>query len=189
MTTTLQFVRVAAFAAALSLTSLSIAQEAESPPQRVIVKWRAQSDAKTRLVTSKQAISNVEARFGVTTASVRAIATGAEVLRLERRVTPTELRDFVAALAANPAVEYAEEDRLLQAVLTPNDARYNEQWHYFETTAGVNAPAAWDIVNGSGVTVAVIDSGYRPHADLAGEHRRRLRLHQRCCDGERRRRT
>ena len=116
---------------------------------------------------ARQAISNAEARFGVTTASVRTIATGAEVLRLERRVTPTELRDFIANLAANPAVEYAEEDRLLQAVLTPNDARYNEQWHYFETTAGVNAPPAWDIVTGSGVTVGVIDTGYRPHADLA----------------------
>ena len=162
----MQFVRAAAFAAALSLISLSVAQAAESPPQRVIVKWRAQAGGAMRLGTSKQAIGNVEARFGVTTASVRTIATGAEVLRLERRVTPTELRDFVAALAANPAVEYAEEDRLLQAVLVPNDARYNEQWHYFETAAGVNAPAAWDIVNGSGVTVGVIDTGYRPHADL-----------------------
>jgi serine protease len=167
LTTTTQFVRVAVFAAALSLTSLSIAQAAESPPQRVIVKWRVQAGDAMRLITSRQAISNVEARFGVTTASVRTIATGAEVLRLEQRVTPTELRDFVAALALNPAVEYAEEDRLLQAMLTPNDARYNEQWHYFEAAAGVNAPAAWDIVNGAGVTVAVIDTGYRPHVDLA----------------------
>ena len=162
-----QFVRAAIIAAALSLTSLSIAQAAEGPPQRVIVKWRTQIGVATRPLAARQAMSNAEARFGVTTASVRTIATGAEVLRLQRRVTPSELRDFIATLAANPAVEYAEEDRLLQAVLTPNDARYNEQWHFFETTGGVNAPPAWDIVTGSGVTVGVIDTGYRPHADLA----------------------
>ncbi|MGH8178248.1 MAG: S8 family peptidase, partial [Steroidobacter sp.] len=39
--------------------------------------------------------------------------------------------------------------------------------HYFESAGGVNAPPAWDIVTGSGVTVGVIDTGYRPHADLA----------------------
>jgi serine protease len=163
----MQFVRAAVCAAALSIASLSIAHAAQSPPQRVIVKWRAQSGGGMRLNTSKQAISNLEARFGVTTASVRMTATGAEVLRLEQPVTSAALRAFIAALAANPAVEYAEEDRLLHAVLTPNDALFNEQWHYFETVAGVNAPAAWDIVNGTGVTVGVIDTGYRPHADLA----------------------
>jgi serine protease len=163
----MQFVRAAAFVAALSLNSLAVAQTADGPPQRVIVKWRAQIGVATRPMAARQAISNAEARFGVTTASVRTIATGAEVLRLGQRVTPAELRAFIATVAANPAVEYAEEDRLLQAVLTPNDARFNEQWHYFETTAGVNAPLAWDIVTGAGVTVGVIDTGYRPHADLA----------------------
>jgi serine protease len=163
----MQFVRAAAFVAALSLTSLAVAQAEVGPPQRVIVKWRTQIGVAKRPMAAREAISKAEARFGVATASVRKIATGAEVLRLGQRVTPAELRDFIAALAANPAVEYAEEDLLLQAVLTPNDARFNEQWHYFETAAGVNAPAAWDIVTGAGVTVGVIDTGYRPHADLA----------------------
>ena len=50
---------------------------------------------------------------------------------------------------------------------TPNDPRYNEQWHYFEAAGGINAPPAWDKSTGTGVVVAVIDTGYRPHADLA----------------------
>jgi serine protease len=33
---------------------------------------------------------------------------------------------------------------------------------------GINAPPAWDKSTGTGVVVAVIDTGYRPHADLAG---------------------
>ena len=55
---------------------------------------------------------------------------------------------------------------MLKPVSTPNDTRYNEQWQYFEPAAGINAPTAWDSATGSGVTVAVIDTGYRPHADL-----------------------
>ena len=55
----------------------------------------------------------------------------------------------------------------MRRTLTPNDTRYNEQWHYFEATGGINAPAAWDKSTGTGVVVGVIDTGYRPHADLA----------------------
>lgn len=63
-------------------------------------------------------------------------------------------------------MEYVEEDRLMQRFLTPNDTRYSEQWHYYESTGGLNLPSAWDITTGSGVTVAVVDTGYRPHIDL-----------------------
>ena len=44
---------------------------------------------------------------------------------------------------------------------------YAQQWDYFEVRAGMNLPAAWDLSTGSGVVVAVLDTGYRPHADLA----------------------
>jgi serine protease len=56
---------------------------------------------------------------------------------------------------------------MMRKVFTPNDTRYNEQWHYFEAAGGINAPAAWDKSTGSGVVVGVVDTGYRPHADLA----------------------
>jgi serine protease len=75
---------------------------------------------------------------------------------------------LVAVLATNPSVEYAEEDRIMTRLATPNDTRYNEQWHYFEAAGGINAPLAWDKSTGTGVVVAVIDTGYRPHADLSG---------------------
>src|SRR6185295_13224345 len=42
-----------------------------------------------------------------------------------------------------------------------------QQWHYYEAAGGLNLPPAWDKSTGSGVVVAVIDTGYRPHADLA----------------------
>ena len=37
------------------------------------------------------------------------------------------------------------------------------------TTGGLRLPTAWDKPTGTGVNVAVIDTGYRPHADLSGQ--------------------
>jgi serine protease len=141
------------------------AQSSDGPPQRVIVKWRASSGVALQ-TSASQALSDAQARLGVSVAPLRTLATGAQVVRLERRVTDSELQSFIDTLARNPSVEYAEEDRLMRRFLTPNDARYGEQWHYFESTGGLNLPSAWDIATGSGVTVAVLDTGYRPHADL-----------------------
>jgi serine protease len=53
--------------------------------------------------------------------------------------------------------------------MTPNDTSYGSQWDLYETTGGIRAPAAWDLATGSGVMVAVIDTGIRPHADLSGQ--------------------
>jgi serine protease len=168
MKSSMKFLRGAACAAVLSLLPIVVsAQLADGPAQRVIVKWRSPMVAAARSSASTEALREASDRLGVSVTSLRTIATGAEVVRLDRRVAPAELRDMIATLAANPEVEYVEEDRLLKPLLTPNDTRYAEQWHYFEATAGLNLPPAWDITNGSGVTVAVLDTGYRPHADLA----------------------
>jgi subtilisin family serine protease len=71
-----------------------------------------------------------------------------------------------------PEVEYAEVDRILTISRTPNDPQYGSQWHYaapMTNNYGINAPAAWDITTGSAsVVVAVVDTGYTNHADLAG---------------------
>ncbi|HEY8880605.1 MAG TPA: S8 family peptidase, partial [Roseateles sp.] len=71
--------------------------------------------------------------------------------------------------AADPNIVYAEPDRKMYPMFTPNDTSYSSQWDLYETTGGIRAPAAWDLATGSGVVVAVIDTGYRPHADLSGQ--------------------
>lgn len=161
--------RTATLAALLSMPFLAAnAQTTDGPPQRVIVKWKTSTGAAAaRTLDVQQAMSAAESRLGVSTAQVRTMATGANVMRLDRRLARNELTDFIQTLAADPQVEYVEEDRIMKALLTPTDTRYAEQWHYYESTGGMNLPATWDITNGSGVTVAVIDTGYRPHADLA----------------------
>ena len=99
---------------------------------------------------------------------LRTTALGSQVLKVDRRLSLAEATKLAADIAASdPNVEYAEPDRMMRELFTPNDTRYNEQWHYFEATGGINAPAAWDKSTGSGVVVGVVDTGYRPHADLA----------------------
>ncbi|HWN47367.1 MAG TPA: S8 family peptidase [Steroidobacteraceae bacterium] len=137
---------------------------------RIIVKYRNTSAlaAAAGQASQLRGTDLPAARLGVTMSRLRATALGAQVLRADRRLSLAEAaqlaRDIVAS---DPNVEYAEPDRILRHTMTPNDPRYNEQWHYFEATGGINAPPAWDKSTGTGVVVAVIDTGYRPHADLA----------------------
>lgn len=74
------------------------------------------------------------------------------------------LDDAIAELRADPNVEFAEPDRLVSIVATPNDTYYSSQWQYPQ----INLPAAWDITTGSdSVIVAVIDTGVlSTHPDL-----------------------
>jgi len=152
---------------ALAATAAFGAAQADGPPQGVIVKYSTALTARDAASTASRTMADVGARFGVSLNTLRTMTDGAQVVRLGSNVTREQLKQLIADIASTPGVQYAEEDALLQAVLTPNDTRYNEQWHYFEATAGINAPTAWDTSTGTGVTVAVIDTGYRPHADLA----------------------
>jgi serine protease len=135
---------------------------------RIIVKYRS---LPATAAAERQQLRGTElsaARFGVGLNRVRVTALGSQVLKADRRLSLAEATQLAADIAASDsAVEYAEPDRLMRHTFTPNDTRYNEQWHYFEAAGGINAPAAWDKVTGTGVVVAVLDTGYRPHADLA----------------------
>ncbi len=152
--------------ALIAITPFAAAAQAEGPPQRVIVKYRAAATTRDATTMASRAMANISGRFGVSTRLVRRMTGGANVIAVDRTLASTDFTQLVADLAANPDVEYAEEDKLLQATFTPNDTFYPLQWHYYEAAGGINLPAAWDLSTGSGVTVAVIDTGYRPHADL-----------------------
>jgi serine protease len=134
---------------------------------RIIVKYRAVPATAAAQTQQLRGIDLPAARNGVSLARVRATALGSQVLKVDRKLSIAEATRLAADIAASdPNVEYAEPDRLMRRMFTPNDTRYNEQWHYFEATGGINAPAAWDKATGTGVVVAVLDTGYRPHADL-----------------------
>jgi serine protease len=137
---------------------------------RIIVKYRTTAGATASADTQMRATELPAARFGVALKHVRTTALGSQVLKADRKLSFEEARRLATDIAASdPNVEYAEPDRMMRALLAPDDPRYNEQWHYFESTAGINAPAAWDKATGTGVVVGIVDTGYRPHADLSGQ--------------------
>lgn len=88
------------------------------------------------------------------------------IVKADRKLNDKETREMLKNLAKDPNVSQVEEDKLLKIAATPNDTQYTSQWHYYESTGGLRANTAWDSATGSGVVVAVLDTGYRPHADL-----------------------
>lgn len=88
-----------------------------------------------------------------------------------QKMTRAEMFALAKQIEQDPTVAYAEIDEIAYPFFSPNDPAYQsgQQWHY-QTPAmapgGANLPTAWDSSTGSGVVVAVIDTGYRPHADL-----------------------
>ena len=144
---------------------------------RLIVKYKDAVDNSKGAVPARAMSAAREAllaragqQLGATMRALRATATGANVLQLSRSMSLDEARALAAELKArDPDVEYAEPDRIMVPLFTPNDPMYSQQWHYFDAKGGLNLPAAWDKSTGAGINVAVIDTGYRPHADLAGQ--------------------
>ena len=142
-----------------------------TPPEgldtgRLIVKYRNQT-GEAPSVRSEMAAMVAANRQGVGLTRVKRTASGAHVFKLSRRMSTEEARLMAAHIAAGDAdVEYAEPDRLMRALRVPNDTMFAQQWSLADTAAGIRATAAWDTSIGQGVTVAVIDTGVRPHVDL-----------------------
>ncbi|WPC07079.1 S8 family peptidase [Pseudomonas benzenivorans] len=135
---------------------------------RFIVKYRSGSGEQASSSLRAQALNRAGLRRGLAIGHLRRTAVGADVIRSVRKLDRLEATALLQELANNPSVEYVEVDALLQPVYTPNDSRYNEQWHYYEPTGGINLPTAWDRSTGSGAVVAVLDTGITHHPDLNG---------------------
>jgi serine protease len=167
--------------AALSATAgMAVAPRAQAATglqtDRLIVKYK-DADAYAKgapripaIGAARQAIiARAGQQFGVAMTMLRTTGTGAHVMHLGRKMTLSEAKALAAELAArDPSVEYAEPDRIMTRMFVPNDPLYTNQWSYSDATAGLRLPAAWDKSTGAGINVAVIDTGYRPHADLSG---------------------
>ncbi len=83
----------------------------------------------------------------------------------ERALRTGDPRAAVAALAADPSVEWAEREhvRRRSGFVTANDPLFDMQWNL----TMVRLPEAWSRSLGSdNVVVAVIDSGIKAHPDL-----------------------
>lgn len=121
----------------------------------------------------------------------RKLAVGADVIRTTRKLSRVEATALIEQIAADPAVAYVEPDVMWHAVrdipaatvampmaFTPNDQYYAKyQWHLQTpdgsadgfgnpNRGGANVNNAWDLADGTGIVIAVVDTGITHHPDL-----------------------
>ena len=149
----------------LAVASPSLAQS----QARIIVKLR---DAGAKSAATAKARTEKLARLaGTPLRHVREMALGADVV-IADLANEAEGERIAARLAADTDVAFAQVDHRVharQAQLPVNDV-FAAQQHYLDNDAtSVSVYAAWEVTHGSpGIVVAVVDSGYRPHAGMAG---------------------
>lgn len=92
------------------------------------------------------------------------------------KVSKGKVTQKISEYLTRQDVEYAEPNYIAYALMAPNDPLYTYQWHLYNPVhKGINMQSAWDISQGSGVTVAIIDTGvayenyerYKQAPDLA----------------------
>lgn len=184
-------ISVAAVSAALLVTAATSAAVAQEPPvraavptlpgqtesapgtlaERLIVGYKSgAAEASSTRAAEADASAKGEAA-GERVDFERRLGTGAALVGLGDARSTTEVADVIAEFRSDPRVSYVVPDRLNTPQADPNDTGYGRRRDHFGTTAGTaagtNAPAARPTSAGSGVTVAVLDTGYVTHSDLA----------------------
>ena len=112
-----------------------------------------------------QVISKSGAGAGTPPKFIRRLATGALLYEIDASA-PNDIEKIIKNIRENKIVKYADHNRLFKPQLIPNDNLFSGQWDKHEITGGIRADKAWNLATGKGVTVAVLDTGYRNHKDL-----------------------
>ena len=146
------------------LFAVSAAQASDTTDQ-IIVQFDSPSKALEH--ANPNAIDALNRALGLSVSASHRIGDGsALVVKLPAKKALPEVANVAADVAGFMGARKGVPDIIMQPNYVPNDTYYNYQWHYWDEPAGINAEAAWDVTRGAGVVVAVIDTGYRPHADL-----------------------
>ncbi|TAA10654.1 peptidase S8 [Pseudoxanthomonas winnipegensis] len=141
--------------------------------QRFIVKYRDGSTKATSDASLTQSLSGIAravpsaqgAALGLR--HLRRTAVGSDVVVASRKLDRADAETLMRQIAADPDVDYVEVDKLNRPTLTPNDTRFGDQWDLGTGTGGMYATTAWDVTNGAGTVVAVLDTGITSHSDLS----------------------
>lgn len=146
------------------VTSASAANAAQ--PARLIIKSNSVMSANFSSTTLTDKLSAMTTLSNTSVEKVKTMWDGRNVIELNGDFTQEQLADMIDSMELDIDIDEVEIDRLMYPTATPNDPRYAEQWHYQDIASGISANTAWDITTGSGVTVAVLDTGVVYHNDL-----------------------
>lgn len=140
-----------------------------------------------------QTVSQMQAAAGVGVTELHALSNGAHVLSIPGSPNRKVVNQAIAGIAGLADVEYVEEDKILTTQTAPNDTYYTTGlivppnlvaspglWGMWPASAvaspapsetgsyGADFETAWATTSGTGVVVAVVDSGITPHVDIVG---------------------
>jgi serine protease len=152
--------------------------------------------ARAGLNTAKATLAAGQRPAPVSASYQRKLAMGADLVRTSRKLDRAEALSLMQQIAADPNVAHVEPDVMMHAIrdvkaagtasatdFTPNDPYYaSYQWHLragdnssetvgsdttsYPNKGGADVAKAWNLADGTGVTVAVIDTGITHHPDL-----------------------
>ena len=141
----------------------------------LIIKWRDDTSG-TRKTLSAAESSNRLLSVAQTAGSAlqvkRTLGTQAQLMHTSL-TDAASIEATAAKIAQDARVAYVVPDRILRPNTIPNDPLFATQNNLAAPTlvpGGINAAAAWSITQGSSsIVVAVVDTGYTDHPDLAGK--------------------
>jgi subtilisin family serine protease len=133
-------------------TSVSINRAQAGEPNRILVRPKSGlSDSEFKKIIGAHGGKSVQ----------RLDQIGVHVIELP---ATANAKAVAATLNKNPNIKFAEVDEKVYPAMAINDPYYGSEWHLPK----IGAPSAWDITQGAGVTIAILDSGvYGAHSDLA----------------------
>lgn len=164
---------------ALCLISVTVFAQAQ---ERLIVKFRESgfaASATAQQIRQEMARPYSQTRMQTLSAQARLALSyshpiaqsGAHVLRLPQGSTQAQMQAVIDNLKRLPDIAYVEEDQRMFVMAPTNDTSYNDLWGMLPVNTGTpsygaNFQNAWALTTGSGVVLAVIDTGILPHPDI-----------------------
>lgn len=146
---------------------------------RLLVRYKTGSKAASAALAAREAAAQVSRTAGLAQAQgvgyLKSVSPRLHVVSVPESMSAADTQTLMQRLRSDPAVESVEVDRRVRPHALPADPYFTStgnfyQWHLQSSASvagAINAAGAWVSSTGSGVVVAVLDGGYRPHADLA----------------------
>jgi hypothetical protein len=142
-------------------------RDAQAPTDRFIVRFREDAHERGNAVARQRFLDGIGQGQGVRLGHARKLATGADLVRSERKLDVHAAKRLMLALARDPRVASVEAERVYHAQATTNDPLFEGQYQLHGGPWTLQLPRAWDRSTGLGAVVAVVDSGVTDHSDLS----------------------